>query len=101
MSTSTTMALQVEGLFPCQPTPARNSAGATFEATRVRFVVIPDRRSASRWLESDEAAAWSPAVVVDDGVVWPAGPMPPAWFSAAVSAALASALVGGGQEAGR
>ena len=93
MSTSTTMALQVEGLFPCPPTPATNLSGVAFTAIRVRFVVVPDIRSASRWLESNEAAAWSPAVVVDDGVVWPEGPQPPAWFAAAVASALASAPV--------
>ncbi len=94
MSTNPTPnALQLEGLFPCPATPATNSAGVDFEATRVRFVVLPNLRSASRWLESNEAAAWQPVGVVDDRVVWPDGPQPPAWFEAAVSAALTDGRV--------
>lgn len=76
------------------PTTAWTPEGTPFVATSAVWAVWLGRDT---WgtvvlFGADKISARVEVEVVDGGIVWPAGLTPPAWFEAAVSFELASAL---------
>ena len=87
---------QVELQADLQPTAVFTSDGVPAVATSASWVAYLGADAyAVRWLFGADVRIITrdDAQIVDGRIVWPAGPMPPAWFDVAVAAALADGLV--------